>query len=54
VVLLTYFAAREGLLGKELRKIAVEMVREKPPEPEKPAEETPPTTPDTPPPVEVA
>jgi len=27
-----YFAAREGLLGKELKKIAVEMVREKPPE----------------------
>lgn len=70
VILLTYFAAREGLLGKELRKIAVEMVREKPPEPEKPkepekkpeeiakeekpAEETPTPTPDNPPPVEVA
>ena len=35
---LTYFAAREGLLGKELRKIAVQLVKEKPPEPEKPKE----------------
>jgi len=32
VVALVYFAAREGLLGKQLKKIAVEMVREKPPE----------------------
>jgi outer membrane biosynthesis protein TonB len=29
---LFYFAAREGLLGKQLKKIAVEMVKEKPPE----------------------
>jgi TonB family protein len=40
-----YFAAREGLLGKQLKKIAVEMVREKPPvkpkEPEKPKQELP-------------
>jgi hypothetical protein len=35
---LAYFAARGGLLGKELKKIAVQMVREKPPEPEKPKE----------------
>src|SRR5260370_276170 len=47
VVALVYFAAREGLLGKQLRKIAVEMVKEKPPEkpkekePEKPKEEPP-------------
>ena len=27
-----YFAARGGLLGKQLKKIAVEMVKEKPPE----------------------
>jgi TonB family protein len=37
---LLYFAAREGLLGKQIKKIAVEMVKEKPPEkpkePEKP------------------
>jgi hypothetical protein len=37
-----YFAARGGLLGKQLKKIAVEMVKEKPPEkpkePEKPPE----------------
>jgi outer membrane biosynthesis protein TonB len=36
VLVLVFFAAREGLLGKQLKKIAVEMVREK--EPEKPAE----------------
>jgi hypothetical protein len=37
---LLYFAARQGLLGKQIKKIAVEMVKEKPPvkpkEPEKP------------------
>lgn len=36
VLLLAYFAAREGLLGKQLKKITVEMVKEK--EPEKPKE----------------
>src|SRR5882757_5313060 len=45
VITLFYFAAREGLLGKQLRKIAVEMVKEKPPEkpkePEKPKVEPP-------------
>jgi hypothetical protein len=35
---LLYFAAREGLLGKQIKKIAVEMVREKPKEPAKPKE----------------
>jgi hypothetical protein len=29
VLALVYFAAREGLLGKQLRKIAVEIVKEK-------------------------
>src|ERR1700734_362531 len=42
---LLYFAAREGLLGKQIKKIAVEMVKEKPPEkpkePERPKEEPP-------------
>jgi outer membrane biosynthesis protein TonB len=38
VSLLFYFAAREGLLGKQLKKIAVEMVKEKPPERPKPPE----------------
>jgi len=42
---LVYFAAREGLLGKQLRKITIEMVKEKPPEkpkePEKPKVEPP-------------
>lgn len=42
-----YFAARGGLLGKQLKKIAVEMVKEKPPEkpkePEKPKPEPPKT-----------
>ena len=40
-----YFAAREGLLGKKLQKIAVQMVKEKPPEkpkePDKPKVEPP-------------
>jgi outer membrane biosynthesis protein TonB len=31
VLALTFFAAREGLLGKQLRKITVQMVTEKPP-----------------------
>jgi outer membrane biosynthesis protein TonB len=45
VLTLAFFAAREGLLGRQLRKITVEMVREKPPEkpkePEKPRQEPP-------------
>ena len=46
VLLLFYFAAREGFLGKQLKKIAVEMVKEekppeKPKEPEKPRDEPP-------------
>lgn len=45
VVVGFYFAARGGLLGKQLKKIAVEMVKEKPPEkpkePEKPKVEPP-------------
>ena len=40
---LLYFAARQGLLGKTIKKIAVEMVKEKKPEkpkePEKPKQE---------------
>ncbi len=31
-----YFAAREGILGKKLKQLAVTMVKEKPPEPPKP------------------
>src|SRR5579884_1724135 len=42
---LAYFAARQGLLGKTIKKIAVEMVKEKPKEkpkePEKPKQELP-------------
>jgi outer membrane biosynthesis protein TonB len=41
VGVLFYFAAREGLIGKKLQKIAVEMVKEKPPEPPKPKPEPP-------------
>jgi outer membrane biosynthesis protein TonB len=45
ILLLAFFAAREGLLGKQLKKISVEMVREKPPEkpkePQKPSPEPP-------------
>jgi len=36
-----YFAARSGILGKKVQKIAVEMVKEKKPEPEKPKPEPP-------------
>jgi hypothetical protein len=35
---LLYFAARQGFLGKQMKKIAVEMVKEKPKEPVKPKE----------------
>jgi outer membrane biosynthesis protein TonB len=38
VLVLFYFAAREGLLGKKLNKIAVQMIKEKPPEKPKPPE----------------
>ncbi len=45
VLLLVYFAAREGLLGKQLKKITIEMVKdkvpEKPKEPEKPKDQPP-------------
>lgn len=44
-LVLAYFAAREGLLGKQIKKIAVQMIKEKPPEkpkePEKPKPEPP-------------
>jgi hypothetical protein len=44
-LVLVYFAAREGYLGKQIKKIAVQMVKEKPPEkpkePEKPKPEPP-------------
>jgi len=47
VLALVYFAAREGFLGKQFKKIAVEMVKErqpeKPREPEKAKEEPPKT-----------
>src|SRR5262245_58882122 len=36
VVAIVYFAAREGMLGKKLKQLAVTMVKEKPPEPPKP------------------
>jgi outer membrane biosynthesis protein TonB len=49
VLAMFYFAARQGLLGKQMKKIAVEMVKEKPPEkpkePEKPKVEPPKTEP---------
>ena len=46
VLTLLYFAARQGLLGKQIQKISVELVNqekptEKPKEPEKPKEEPP-------------
>lgn len=43
VLALLYFAAREGLLGKKLEKISVQMVKEKPPEkPKEPPKVEPP------------
>src|SRR5215813_5863414 len=36
VLAVFYFAAREGMLGKRLKQLAVTMVKEKPPEPPKP------------------
>jgi hypothetical protein len=43
VLVLLYFAARQGLLGKQLKKISVEMVKEKPPEkPKEPPKVEPP------------
>jgi periplasmic protein TonB len=44
VAALFYFAARQGFLGKQLQKISVEMVKEKPPPKPKPPE-TPPVQP---------
>jgi hypothetical protein len=35
-LVLLYFAAREGLLGKKLEKISVQLIKEKPPEKPKP------------------
>src|ERR1043165_3267822 len=43
---LFYFAAREGMLGKKLKTIAVSMTKEKPPE--KPKEKPPEPKPETP------
>lgn len=62
VAVVFYFAAREGMLGKKLKQLAVTMVKEKPPEAPKPKQEEPkPETPkaDTPkpaipPPAQVA
>jgi outer membrane biosynthesis protein TonB len=43
VLVLLYFAARQGLLGKQLKKISVEIVKEKPPEkPKEPPKVEPP------------
>jgi TonB family protein len=45
IVALVYFAAREGVLGKQIKKLAVSMVHEKPPDkpktPDKPKEDVP-------------
>ena len=57
VVALFYFAAREGLLGKQMKKITAELVqREKQPEKpkEKPPEQKPPEQPKTEKPTEMA
>jgi len=39
VLVAVYFAARHGLLGKQIQKISVEMIKEKPPEKPKPPEQ---------------
>lgn len=36
VLVVIYFAARQGFLGDQLQKITVQMIKEKPPEPPKP------------------
>lgn len=41
VAVVFYFAAREGMLGKKLKQLAVTMVKEKPPEQPKPKQEEP-------------
>jgi len=38
VLTLVYFAARQGLLGKQIQKISVQMIKEKPPQKPKEAE----------------
>jgi outer membrane biosynthesis protein TonB len=54
VLALVYFAARGGILGEQLRKISIEMVKETPPEKPKPPEKqpAPPPGPEPPKPVE--
>ncbi len=42
VVVLLYFAARSGILGNQLKKITIQMVKEKPPEKPKPPPPPPP------------
>jgi len=42
VLVLLYFAARQGWLGQPLKKISISMVKEKPPEKPKPPEQKPP------------
>src|SRR4029079_7328210 len=41
VLVVFFFAAREGMLGKKLKQLAVTMVKEKKPEPPKPKPEEP-------------
>jgi len=56
VLTLLYFAARQGLLGKQLKKISINMVKEKPPEKPKELEKPkvePPKVVETPKPAEV-
>jgi TonB family protein len=41
VLVVVYFAARQGYLGDQMQKITVEMIKEKPPMPPKPPEKPP-------------
>ncbi len=52
ILALFYFAAREGLLGKQLKTLAVQLVKEKPPEKPKEPEPEPAPAPEIVPPVE--
>jgi outer membrane biosynthesis protein TonB len=54
VVVIIYFAARQGFLGHEMQKITVEIIKEKPPEPPKPPPKPPVETPKPEPPKVVA
>lgn len=54
VLVIIYFAARQGFLGDQMQKITVEMIKEKPPEPPRPPPKPPVEIPKPEPPKVVA